>query len=192
MSPPYPTIYMAPASEHLLDWFHITMRITVMRQYVKELSHHNPEEGRATDRLLRQIKGYLWNGNLRDGHRVIEEMAMDLECIETDYPSLKALRKAANEFEVYIRNNGWMIPNYAERRRNGERVSTGFVESAINTVVGKCFGKRQQMQWSKPGAHLMLQTRTRALDGTLREKFEQWYPGLKNDDATEKAEQRAA
>ena len=71
-------------------------------------------------------------------------------------------------------------------------VSTGFVESAINTVVGKRFGKRQQMRWSKPGAHLMLQTRTRALDGTLREKFEQWYPGLKNDDAPGKAEQLAA
>ena len=28
---------------------------------------------------------------------------------------------------------------------------TGFVESAINTVVGKRFGKRQQMRWSKPG-----------------------------------------
>jgi len=38
----------------------------------------------------------------------------------------------------------------------------------------------------------MLQTRTRALDGTLREKFEQWYPGLKNDDAAGKAEQLAA
>ncbi len=25
----------------------------------------------------------------------------------------------------------------------------------------------------------MLQTRTRTLDGTLRAKFEQWYPGLK-------------
>ena len=85
-----------------------------------------------------------------------------------------------------------MISNYAERRRYGERVSTGFVESAINTVVGKRSGKRQQMQWSKPGAHLMLGTRTRALDGTLREKFEQWFPGLKNDDATEKAEQLAA
>lgn len=185
-------LYMAPASEHLLDWFHITMRITVMRQYVKGLSHHNPKEGQATDRLLRQIKDYLWNGNLRDGHRVIEEMAVDLECIETDYPSIKALRKAANEFEVYIRNNAWMIPNYAERRRYGERVPTGFVESAINTVVGKRFCKRQQMQWSKPGAHLLLQARARALDGTLREKFEQWYPGLKNDDVTEKAEQLAA
>ena len=30
-------------------------------------------------------------------------------------------------------------------RRYGERVSTGFVESTVNTVVGKRFGKRQQM-----------------------------------------------
>ena len=185
-------LYMAPASEHLLDWFHITMRITVMRQYVKGLSHHNPEEGRAADRLLRQIKGYLWNGNLHDGHRVIEELVMELECIETDYPGIKALRKAAGEFEVYVRNNAWMIPNYAERRRYGERVSTGFVESAINTVVGKRFGKRQQMQWSKPGAHLMLQARTRTLDDTLRGKFEQWYPGLKAGDSSGETEPRAA
>ena len=185
-------LYMAPASEHLLDWFHITMRITVMRQYVKGLSHHNPDEGRAVDRLLRQIKGYLWNGNLHDGHRVIEELVMELECIETDYPSMKALRKAAGEFEVYVRNNAWMIPNYAERRRYGERVSTGFVESAINTVVGKRFGKRQQMQWSKPGAHLMLQARTRTLDDTLRGKFEQWYPGLKAGGSSGETEPRAA
>ena len=78
------------------------------------------------------------------------------------------------------------------RRRYGERVSTGFVESAINTVVGKRFGKRQQMRWSRGGAHLMLQTRTRALDGTLREKFEQWYPGLKAGDRSVNEEQLAA
>ena len=183
---------MAPASEHLLDWFHITMRITVMRQYVKGLSHHNPEEGQAVDRLLRQIKGYLWNGNIHDGYRVIQDLVMDLECIETKYPSIKSLRKAAGDFEVYIRNNAGMIPNYAERRRYGERVSTGFVESAINAVVGKRFGKRQQMQWSKPGAHLMLQVRTRTLDGTLRDKFEQWYPGLKDAGRSAEVEPRAA
>ena len=85
-----------------------------------------------------------------------------------------------------------MIPNYAERHCYGERVSTGFVESAINTVVGKRFGKRQQMQWSKPVAHLMLQVRTRTLDGTLRGKFEQWYPGLRTGDSRVKAEPRAA
>ena len=184
--------YMAPASEHLLDWFHLTMRITVMRQYVRGLSHQNPDEGQAVDRRLRQIKGYLWNGNLHDGRRAITGLVMELEDIETDYPGIKALRKAADEFEVYIRSNAGMIPNYAERRRYGERVSTGFVESAINTVVGKRFGKRQQMRWSKGGAHLMLQARTRTLDGTLREKFERWYPGLKTGDGSVKAEPRAA
>ena len=49
------------------------------------------------------------------------------------------------------------------------------MESAINAVVGKRFGKRLKMQWSKPGTRLLLQTRARTLDGTLREKFEQWY-----------------
>ena len=34
----------------------------------------------------------------------------------------------------------------------GERVSTGFVESTVNTVVGKRFGKKQQMRWSKQGS----------------------------------------
>jgi len=90
-------------------------------------------------------------------------LVIDLEDVETDYASIKALRKAASEFETYIANNASMIPNYAERRRYGERVSTGFVESTVNTVVGKRFGKRQQMRWSKRGAHLMLQKRTRAL-----------------------------
>ena len=105
-------------------------------------------------------------------------MTDDLEEIETVYESIKALRKAATEFQTYISNCAWMIPNYAERRRYGERVSTGFVESTVNTVVGKRFCKRQQMRWSKRGAHHMLQTRTRTLDGTLRKKFEEWYPGI--------------
>jgi hypothetical protein len=33
----------------------------------------------------------------------------------------------------------------------------------------------------------MLQTRTRVLDGTLRAKFEQWYPALKSSSKTKKA-----
>ncbi len=171
--------HMAPASEHIPDWFHITMRLTVMQQYVKGLAHHNADEAEALSRLPRQIKGFLWNGNLHDAQAAIDDLVMDLDEIETDYASIKALLKTAAEFETYITNNAGMLPNYAERRRYGERVSTGFVESAVNTVVGKRFGKRQQMRWSKQGAHHMLQTRARTLDGTLRGKFEQWYPGMK-------------
>jgi hypothetical protein len=52
-------------------------------------------------------------------------------------------------------------------------------------VISKRFAKRQQMQWTPRGAHLLLQMRTRALDGTLRPLFERWYPGLANDNAAD-------
>jgi hypothetical protein len=40
-----------------------------------------------------------------------------------------------------------------------QRVSTGFVESTVNQVISRRFCKQQQMQWTKRGAHLLLQTR---------------------------------
>jgi hypothetical protein len=49
----------------------------------------------------------------------------------------------------------------------------------VNYVVNKRFSKKQQMQWSKTGAHLLLQTRTRVLNGDLEKTFEPWYPGAK-------------
>ena len=39
------------------------------------------------------------------------------------------------------------------------------------------------MQWSSLGAHRLLQTRTQALDGTLRKTFAKWYPAMAANDA---------
>jgi hypothetical protein len=72
-------------------------------------------------------------------------------------------------------------PDEAAPVRAGERISSCLAESTVNAVISKRFAKRQQMQWTKRGAHLLLQTRTRTLDGTLRPMFERWYPGLAND-----------
>lgn len=36
--------------------------------------------------------------------------------------------------------------------------------------------KRQQMQWSPKGAHLLLQMRTRVLNDELEQTFREWYP----------------
>jgi hypothetical protein len=64
--------------------------------------------------------------------------------------------------------------NYGERFRTGERISSYLAESAVTAIISKRFAKRQQMQWTPRGAHLLLQTRTRALDRTLRPLFERW------------------
>ncbi len=56
------------------------------------------------------------------------------------------LLRAVEEFHTYIINNQVFITNYGERYRQGDRISSGFVESAVNYVVAKRFTKRQQMQ----------------------------------------------
>lgn len=69
--------------------------------------------------------------------------------------------------------------DHTERHRYGERVSTGFVESAVNQVLAKRMVKRQQMQWTKKGAHLLVQVRTKVLNGDWEDYFRQQYPGLR-------------
>jgi hypothetical protein len=68
-----------------------------------------------------------------------------------------------------IKNNAGAITDYTERWHHGEIISTAFVESTVNVVVVKRLAKKQPMQWSKKGAHRLLQTRT--LDSTLRDLF---------------------
>ena len=88
----------------------------------------------------------------------------------------KSTANGVNEFETYIRNNREFIPNFGERRRQGEMISTAFVESTINQVVSKRMVKKQSMQWTLRGAHLLLQTRTKVLNDELDEVFRRWYP----------------
>ena len=91
---------------------------------------------------------------------------------------LKKLARALDEFATYVDNNAGAIVNYGERYRCGERISTGFVESAVNQVISKRFVKKQQMRWTPRGAHLLLQVRTQVLNDELRASFERWYPRL--------------
>ena len=83
------------------------------------------------------------------------------------------------EFQTYIRNNEEIIPNYGERWRYGEPISSSFVESTVNQVISKRFVKKQQMRWTPKGAHLLLQIRTKVLNRELKQKFQQWYSELK-------------
>ena len=39
------TEYVTPASEHVLDWFHITMRLTVLGQYARGVAQKDESAG---------------------------------------------------------------------------------------------------------------------------------------------------
>jgi hypothetical protein len=39
--------------------------------------------------------------------------------------------------------------------------------------------KKQQMQWTQQGAHLLLQVRTRVLNEEWEDVFRRWYPNFR-------------
>ncbi len=93
-------------------------------------------------------------------------------------PEQVKLAKAVSEFDSYLRANAERIPNYGERRRAGEAISTAFTESAVNQVISKRMVKKQQMRWTPQGAHLLLQVRTRVLNDQLASDFHRWSPNF--------------
>ena len=173
---------LSPGAVTILDWFHIAMRMTGLDRYAKGLAHHNPIETLALQHRLERIKWRLWHGDGGEALARAQALVTDVAALNSGYPGLKRLVKAIAGLATYIANNAAAIVNYSERWRNRERISTAFVESTVNRVISRRFAKKQQMQWSKKGAHLLLQTRTKTLDGTLRDLFTRWYPGMAVND----------
>jgi len=144
-------LYLNPNAEHILDWFQLTMRLTVMRQMAKGLSVAGTELREIALKELERIKWFLWHGNVFRALETMDDLAMDLDREEPTAKEVTLLKKL-EEFETYIRNNAGFIPNYGKRWRYGETISTAFVESTVNQVVSKRMVKKQQKRWSQRGA----------------------------------------
>ena len=169
---------IAPHSEHLLDWFHITMRITVMKQMVSGLPDNFKDQ---LHKQLESIKWNIWHGNVSKALDKIDSFSEDLYDEELDKGSKRyKIRKYADEFYTYIKSNRHYITNYAERYRYGEIISTSFVEATVNEVISKRMVKKQQMRWTQKGAHRMIQVRITTLNNELRDAFCRWYPNMNN------------
>ena len=149
--------YLNAQAEHLLDWFHLTMRITVMANMAKSLpppppSPESPDEpptdlANEIGTQLQRLKWFCWHGNVFRALQTTDDLIFDLDITEP-CPEQARLLKAIREFDSYIRANAERIPNYGERQRAGEAISTAFTESAVNQVIAKRMVKKQQMRWT--------------------------------------------
>ena len=169
---------MSPKATHILDWYHLSMKLTVLGQYGKGLVQCETVLGAAIGDQIERLKWSLWHGQVDKALDKIDDLERAIAPFSETYARYAGLVKALSELRTYIVNNRHLIPNYGERYRRGEPIATGFVESTVNEVVSKRFCKKQQMQWSKEGAHLLLQTRVRTLNGELAGIFTRWYPDL--------------
>lgn len=72
---------------------------------------------------------------------MITEVHADLETLHPNSEPGKLLT-AMRGFDSYLRAHTKHIPNYGERRRASEAISTAFTESAVNQVISKRMVKK--------------------------------------------------
>jgi hypothetical protein len=172
---------MSPSAEHILDWFHITMRITVMSNSIAGLEKGRMRKAcsKLSD-LLERVKWNVWHGKVDRALERAEELRSKLVTpfTATARAKIRKLRAKLVEFIGYIDANRAFIPSYEKRYHAGQPITTSFAESAVDQIISHRFAKRQQMRWTDQGCHNVLQIRTRVINDELHSAVQCWHPTL--------------
>ena len=178
----------APKQTHILDWYHLRRRVDNLDRLLHRREVGQQLRPRVHDRLSmldRNLQWRLWHGRGLEVMRRLRIMLLILDRRSIRGKAMAvALRKAIVELHEYLQNNADSLPHYAERWRQGQRISSAFAESAVNQIIDKRMSKSQQMRWDPRSAHELLQVRVRLLDGQLRADFQNWYPGMPSNEPT--------
>jgi hypothetical protein len=167
---------------HILDWFHVAMRFERLHQILRGLHWSHPVEAAAWQDLATRAKWRLWHGQHFRVLEALEDIEDDLGPTERPFwqhaedSPLTLLLHALWALQAFVAANHASLVSYGERYRRGERISTAVVESMVNRVIERRMAKKQQMRWSRRGAHLLIQVRLAVLAGGLQDVFRRWYP----------------
>lgn len=165
---------MPKPTAHIIDWFHIAMKIQPMQQIADHIVRSQSgffEVFPTIDRDIRAVKWRLWHGRVDPAIRDLERIVASLKQSQEGEFSISRLHRLGLQLLTYIRSNRGAIINYGKRYRAGLRVATTLAESAVNSLVGKRMVKKQQMRWSLHGAHMLMQVRTAEINGELRDRL---------------------
>ncbi len=166
---------MPKPTTHIIDWFHIAMKIQPMQQIADHIvrSRTRPFAILPTiGRDIRAEKWRLWHGRVDRAIRDLERLLAKLQgSRQVSEFSIARLHSLGVQLLTYIRSNRGAIVDYGKRHRAGLRVATTLAESAVNSLVGKRMVKKQQMRWSLHGANMLMQVRTAEANGELRDRL---------------------
>lgn len=162
---------------HILDWWHISMRVKHVENAVKGLAQDKNFPGIPVlfERPAERLRWYLWHGKVRAA-------TMDLQWLLTDCDRLckddREVRDAVirvqarcRELYTYLANNMDSLTDYGRRYRNGLAVSSSRAEGCVDDIGNTRMGKRRRMRWSPKGAHRVAVVRAAVLDGRLTSAY---------------------
>ena len=125
----------------ILDWFHIGKKFQNVRSAV---------EGDFKETLER-VKWTLWHGKS-------DEALTKLKMLMTNITDPKKRSKLAGLYDYLSRNQAYLV-NYEEREQANQTYTSQVAESHIESIINARHKKSGKMQWTREGAHKVLQIR---------------------------------
>jgi hypothetical protein len=127
--------------ECILDWFHIAQKF----QQVKNAL------GEAFAASLESAKWTLWHGNADDALTKLAEL-------RDNVPDEGQRSKLTGLYEYLHRNQAYLV-NYDARDQANKTYTSQVAESHIETLINARHKRTKKMQWTREGAHHVLQIR---------------------------------
>ena len=158
---------------HILDWWHISVRIrhveTTFQTLVSQIETESSAEIAA---LVEKLRWRIWYGQTDralDTLDVLFRFAIRVREHTHGQSNDAALSVAsrAMDLRTYLSHNLSAIANYGRRRQQGKAISTSRAEGLVNEIANVRIGKKQRMRWSPRGAHRVAVVRAAVLDGRL-------------------------
>lgn len=139
--------------ECILDWFHIGKKF----QNVKNAL------GEAFEKSLDSAKWTLWHG---ESEAALTKLKLLQDNITDD-----AKQSKIKVLHDYLKNNLAALINYDERDNSGKAYTSQVAESHIDSLINARHKRKKKMQWTREGAHNVLQIRAKMAS---EEWNEQW------------------
>ena len=169
---------------HVLDWFHLAMRIRQVAQAIKSWPgnrNDDRQDGARFADAVEHVRWRLWHGQVQRALDLIGDTAEALDAVAAVASSARATAgkvvKLLRGLETYVAGQAELIIDYAAARHDAEPISTAPTESTVQWLLHRRMGANQQMRWSPRGAHMMLKVRTAVANGTLERDYavaERW------------------
>lgn len=158
---------------HILDWWHISMRVKHVENAIRGLLQTKNFPGIPVifSKPAESLRWYLWHGKIQTAGTDLQWLIHDCARMPRDDPAVwVAATKAVSrclELYSYLENNMSSLTNYGRRYRQGLPISTSRAEGCVDDIGNARMGKRRRMRWSPRGAHNVAVTRAAVLDGRL-------------------------
>lgn len=129
--------------ECILDWFHIGQKF----QNVKNAL------GESFESSLDSVKWTVWSG---EAQAALTKLKLLQDNITDD-----AKQSKIQGLHNYLKNNLDYLINYDQRKNSGKVYTSQTVESHIDSLINARHKRKQKMQWTRQGAHNVLQIRAK-------------------------------